>query len=157
MQAAQPSGLDPRHIVWIWRRGVETLGFVHASGWVHGDLGLDHLLLHPAEHGLHVIGWARAERLDGEALARGRERDLLQLAWAVRAVLHGAGAGPPTIPASTPAPLAALLRQATEDDAWRRGRSAEAIEHELTRAAEASFGAPRFVAFDPLARGGIAA
>src|ERR1039458_7137521 len=31
-------GLDPRHAVWIWRRILEVLNFIHSHGWSHGNL-----------------------------------------------------------------------------------------------------------------------
>lgn len=150
---AQPAGVDPRHIVWMWRRVLETLAFTHRAGWSHGDLSPSHLLVHPAEHGVRVIGWGRARHDTGAPLRQARGLDLRQLAWSMRALLQGASSGAPGIAAATPAPLAALLRQASEDQAWVASHGAESIEEALGRAASDSFGAPRFVVFDPLAGG----
>ncbi|MEO7055691.1 MAG: lipopolysaccharide kinase InaA family protein [Caldimonas sp.] len=147
---AQPNGVDARHIVWMWRRVLEVLAFTHRAGWSHGDLSLGHLLVHPAEHGVRIIGWARARHDGGSALRQACGHDLRQLAWSMRALLHGESGGAPPIPASTPAPLAALLRQVSEDGPWRVGHGAEDVEKALGRAASDAFGAPRFVAFDPL-------
>ena len=147
--AAQPAGIDARHVVWMWRRVLEVLAFVHRSGWTHGDITPAHLLVQPADHGMCLIGWARASSVNGAAFERVRQRDLAQLAWSLRAVLRGAGDDAPTLPARTPAPLAALLRSASEDSAWQAAHSAEAVEAALTAAASASFGAPRFVPFEP--------
>ena len=149
-----PHGIDARHAVWIWRRILEVLAFVHDSGWVHGDLAPEHLLVQPRDHGVLMIGWGRARRtLDNlppgtPAGARVPARDLMQSAWSMRALLAG-GAGEPMIPAATPAPLAALLDRASTDAGWCTSHGARGIEQELVRVAHEAFGAPRFVAFDP--------
>src|SRR5262249_44992981 len=33
---AYPAGVDPRDMVWIWRRLLVALGFLHRSGVIHG-------------------------------------------------------------------------------------------------------------------------
>ncbi|MEO8924606.1 MAG: lipopolysaccharide kinase InaA family protein [Caldimonas sp.] len=155
MQSAQPAGVDARHVVWMWRRVLELLSFVHRGGWSHGDLVPDHLLVHPGDHGILLIGWSRARFDSGSAATEARSRDLAQLAWAMRSILRGASTGAPDIPAPTPAALAALLLSASEDAAWQAAHDADDVEQALTQAANASFGPPRFVPFDPLAVGGI--
>jgi hypothetical protein len=150
VREAQPRGVDARHIVWMWRRVLETLAYRHGAGWVHGDLGLDHLLVQPAQHGVRIIGWSRAVHETGAALERGRARDLQQLAWSMRALLHGTGDGVPDVPATTPAPLASLLRQASDGAASSPPRDAASLERALGEAAAASCGPPRGVPFDPL-------
>jgi hypothetical protein len=78
----------------------------------------------------------------------------MQAAWAVRAVLHGGAAGEPGLGANTPAPLAAVLREFSEDAAACRRLGAQGIEQALSAASREAFGAPRFVHFDPAPRGG---
>lgn len=60
--SAYPDGLDPRHAVWIWRRILEVLGFVHASGLVHGAVLPEHVVLHARDHGAALVGWSAAGR-----------------------------------------------------------------------------------------------
>lgn len=60
------SGLDPRHAVWIWRRILELLNFVHNHGWCHGDIRPEHALVNPQDHGVRLIGWASARKSAGE-------------------------------------------------------------------------------------------
>lgn len=49
--------LDPRDFVWIYRRLLKVLGFLHHMvGLVHGAVNLDHVLIHP-DHGLTLIDW----------------------------------------------------------------------------------------------------
>ena len=146
--AANPGGIEARHVVWLWRRVLEVLGFLHAAGFRHDDLQPAHLLVQPRDHGVMLIGWARAAESAGTAGTA--ERDLRQSAWAMRALLAGgAGDAPPDLPASMPSPLAELLRRASEDAPWCAEQQAAGLERALGEAAAQSFGPPRFVAFDP--------
>ncbi|MES2188389.1 MAG: protein kinase family protein [Pseudomonadota bacterium] len=148
---ARPEGIDPRHAVWLWRRMLEVLGFVHAHGWSHGDLSPAHALVHPRDHGVLLIGWGQARHATGAAHATRAARDLRQAAWVVRAVLHGGrDTGTPGVGQHTPAPLADLLRQCSEDAGTAPPQQdAAAAEAALSAAARAAFGAPQFVLFDP--------
>lgn len=142
---AYARGLDPRHMVWMWRRTLEVLAHVHAIGWRHGRVAPEHLLVHPADHGIVLTGWSDANRHGDPA------RDLMQSAWSMRALLAGQGAGAiaPAIPASTPAVLADVLQRACADHGWVQGLGAQGIHSTLTAAAAAAFGPPRFVPFQP--------
>lgn len=154
VQQANPQGIDPRHAVWIWRRMLELLAFVHGAGWTHRDLSPAHALVHPRDHGVLLIGWSRAQHAAGAAHDAAAARDLTQAAWAVRSVLHGGAAGEPGLGAHTPAPLAALLRECSEDAAACRRLGAQGIEQALSAASREAFGVPKFVHFDPAPRTG---
>ncbi|EJL72571.1 lipopolysaccharide kinase InaA family protein [Variovorax sp. Varisp85] len=149
VQQANAQGIDPRHAVWIWRRMLEVLAFVHGAGWTHRDLSPAHALVHPRDHGVLVIGWSRAQHATGTVHNAAAARDLMQAAWTVRAVLHGGAAGEPGFGAHTPAPLVALLRQCSEDSAACQRLGAQGIEQALSAASREAFGAPQFVHFDP--------
>lgn len=145
-----PQGIDPRHGVWLWRRMLEVLAFVHDNGWVHGALTPEHALVHPRDHGVLLIGWADASRPRASAHGAAVARDLMQSAWTVRALLAGATSdAAPGTDARTPAPMAALLRECSEDAAACARLGARGIEQALSAASQAAFGAPQFVAFDP--------
>ena len=153
--ATRADGIDPRHVVWIWRRGLAVLGYVHRAGWTHGDVSPEHLLLQPDAHGIVMIGWRRARQDRDEPLRDGRSRDLRQLAWVIRSLLTGPSNDPPPVPARTPEPLADLLVRASEDASWLRSHDAAGIDHELKAAARAAFGPPRYVPFDPARPGAV--
>lgn len=139
-------GIDPRHAVWMWRRVLEVLAHVHAGGWAHGRLGPEHLLVHPGDHGVLIIGWAEARRCRQSAPEQAR--DLMQSAWAMRALLSDTWDEPP--PArSTPAPLAHLLEQASTNAAWVAAQGAEGLNQLLGRAARDAFGPAKFIHFSP--------
>jgi len=146
-----PGGIDPRHAVWMWRRMLEVMGYVHAAGWAHGRLAPEHLLVHPADHGILIIGWAGAQRLSVNATAA---RDLMQAAWSIRCLLDGSGddGNEPPIAAAVPAPLATLLRRASEDAPWCARHGAAGIDQALKTAAVAAFGPARFLHFTPTPR-----
>jgi hypothetical protein len=148
VRASYPRGIDARHAVWMWRRTLDVLAYVHATGWAHGNLHPGHLLVHPGDHGILIIGWADAQRVDVGDAAYGR--DLQQTAWSMRALLAtGDGDGAPSIPDSVPSPLAALLRRVSEDRAWCAATGAQGVHDELVAAAATSFGTPRFIEFSP--------
>jgi len=145
-----PQGIDARHVVWMWRRVLEVLAYAHADHWAHGNLAPEHLLVQPNDHGILIIGWARARRCRPSAADRGawQARDLMQLAWSMRAMLSNTH-DEPAIPPSTPRPLAALLTQASTDAAWCIAQGAEGLNALLGHAARESFGPARFIHFSP--------
>ena len=58
-QAGQhfPDGVDPRDAAWMWRRLLVALGAAHRAGVSHGAVLPEHVLIHPAEHGLVLADW----------------------------------------------------------------------------------------------------
>jgi serine/threonine protein kinase len=49
--------IDPRDAAWMWRRLLTGLGWAHRAGVVHGAIVEEHVLIHPAEHGLAIVDW----------------------------------------------------------------------------------------------------
>jgi len=142
-----PTGIDPRHGVWIWRRVLEVLAFAHDSGWTHGELTPEHWLVHPRDHGVHLVGWSHAAPgADAATMAR----DLRQSAWTVRALLSG-GDARPAYGGRTPSPLVDLLQRSSEDATWCAEVGARGLDQALVAAAHTAFGPPRFIPFNPTA------
>ncbi|HSI12416.1 MAG TPA: lipopolysaccharide kinase InaA family protein [Chthoniobacter sp.] len=137
-------GLDPRHTVWIWRRMLEVLNFIHAQGWSHGDIRPEHVLVHPQNHGARIIGWSSAQRGTG---AKGQVADLLRSARVVLVLLSGAG-GSSSIPSHVPAGLAQLVTRAGQDEDFCRGQGAQGLDALLRAEARAAFGPPAFVSLE---------
>lgn len=146
LQERFPGGLPATHAVWIWRRILEILGFVHASGWAHGDLALANLWVHPHDHLVHLVGWSAALPLEAGRDPRRPTvvRDLAQSGWAIRSLLAGKTATAPPL-AGAPAPLAALVRRVTEEPDYLSGRGARQLADEVGQAAREAFGPPLFV------------
>ena len=162
-RAAYPAGVDPRAAVWMWKRLLELLGWVHRSGWVHGAVLPDHALLHARDHGVVLVGWSAATWAEGapEALpcfSRAREafypkalRDGVacapahDLVMSARVIAHVLGGGPEAVPAKVPAPVGALVRRCAAgdlptEDAW-------ALKDAVAAAAKQVWGPPRYVKF----------
>jgi hypothetical protein len=57
VRAAYPAGLDPRDVAWMWRRLLVALGYAHRAGVIHGAVLPEHVLIHPGDHGLALVGW----------------------------------------------------------------------------------------------------
>jgi len=55
-----PDGVSGEITVWILKRLLELLGWVHRSGWVHGAVTPSHVLVHPRDHGAMLVGWTVA-------------------------------------------------------------------------------------------------
>ncbi len=53
-------GLDQRHMVWIYDRMINLLGFAHNRGIVHGRIEPDRLLVRPSNHNVMLTGWGQA-------------------------------------------------------------------------------------------------
>jgi hypothetical protein len=97
VRAAFPGGLDPRDAAWMWRRLLVAIGAAHRAGVIHGAVLPEHVLIHPAEHGLVLVDWCYSSRLPGSRAGScavlpaivGRYRD-----WYPPEVLAGGPAGP---------------------------------------------------------------
>jgi hypothetical protein len=160
--SAYPKGVDPRASIWVWRRILEVLSFVHASGIVHGAVLPRHLLVQRGEHGVRLVGFSCAERVGGKlrAMSKGFETfyppglaptveltlavDLVMSARCV-AVLLGGEAATGGVPARVPPPLAAVIRRVANVDVVRSpAPDAWALREELGAVASAAFGPPAF-------------
>lgn len=136
-----PSGIDPRHAVWIWRRILEILGFLHRHQWFHGDVRPDHTLVNPQDHAMQLIGWAAADR---GANSKNKARDLQRSARLIQVLLSGSqGAG--TIPGSVPTGLTELVTRSSQSDTFCQDQQAEGLDALLQAEARKAFGPPTFV------------
>jgi hypothetical protein len=160
VREAFPGGVDARHAVWIWRRLLELLGWVHRSGWVHGAVLPQHIVLNTAEHGAMLVGWscsvAVGERLPALCVTResfypadersgGQTRIATDLEMTARCIAFALGADdddaiPASVPQSLREVLDASLAGAASDDAWR-------LNDAVAAAAERAFGPPAFFPF----------
>ena len=134
VRGAYPGGLDPRDVAWMWRRLLVALGVAHRAGVVHGAVLPEHVLIHPAEHGLVLVDWCYLSSGAGERVPAVVER---YRAWYPPEVLKRQVPGPATdihlatrcmtyLMADPPRPLAAFATGCTlpdpahrPQDAWR--------------------------------------
>jgi hypothetical protein len=91
VHAAYPGGVDPRDAAWMWRRLLVAVGAAHRAGLIHGAILPEHVMIHPAEHGLVLVDWCYSSRPPG-----GRVRAVVEryLDWYPPEVLAGGAAGP---------------------------------------------------------------
>lgn len=52
-----PSGIEPKHCYWIYRRLLLTLWMAQLQGVVHGAVTPEHILVYPKEHGIILLDW----------------------------------------------------------------------------------------------------
>lgn len=162
VMAAYPGGVPRAATVWMWKRMLELLGFVHRSGFVHGAILPEHVLVHAKDHGVVLAGWSRAGRAGTPLVARSEGADAFypdglgaggllrpahDIAMSARVISRLLGGTELAPPESVPEPLRSLVVEHTqlaggaEVDAW-------ALMARLQGAANAVFGPPRFVRFD---------
>jgi serine/threonine protein kinase len=134
-------GIDPRHAVWIWRRILEMLNFVHSHGWSHGDIRPEHALVHPRDHGIRLIGWASARP---GISAKEQGADLSRSARVAQALLCGTGTSG-VIPGTVPPGLVQLVNRAATDEEFCRSQGAAGLDSGLRAEAKMAFGPPSFV------------
>ncbi len=155
---AYPQGIPPRASIWIWRRILEVLSFIHASGMVHGAILPPHLLTHENDHGIFLVGYsaagAKREKLQHISQnfktfypksAEIRLSPQLDLAMSAKSIIFILGGDPATasLPDAVPNPLAKIIQRValnknSREDAW-------SVREELGEIATQVFGAPKFV------------
>lgn len=164
---AYPGGVDARHAVWIWRRILELLGWVHRNGWVHAAVLPQHVVLHTGDHGAILVGWSCAVRTGekvtavsvaherfypSEVLDRAPATTALDLTMSARSVLYALGANDRgELHRGVPSSVRELLEtcasgEAVTDDAWL-------LKDLVAEAAQRAFGPPAFVPLEIRPRG----
>ncbi len=154
------SGVPLPVLVWLLKRLLELLGFVHRSGFVHGAVVPDHVLVHPRDHGAMLIGWTvatpwstgRSQRLRAiprkwEALYDGSRQATPALDVAMACRCARTVAGWHLADAIRTPPVEAVLQRGISgevDDAW-------ALRDELVQASAEALGPP---AYHPIAMPG---
>lgn len=123
VRAAFPNGVEPPVAIWMWRRVLETLAFVHRAGFAHRHVAPEHLLVEDGEHGMFLVGFGRAAR------GGGAEDDVRASARAIASVLG----------ANAPRPLTELCATIAA-----RGGDAWPLRERVGELGKQLFGAPRF-------------
>jgi hypothetical protein len=60
VRAQYPRGVDPKDMVWLWRKLLIALGFAHARGIIHGAVLPPCIVIEPDQHGLILNNWVYA-------------------------------------------------------------------------------------------------
>jgi serine/threonine protein kinase len=154
-----PGGIQGEIAVWVFKRVLEILGFIHEAGFVHGAVLPQHVLVHPRDHGAMLVGWSAASergpdgsarlvahnpsRIDyypPSALASERVETATDIAMAARTTLAACGGSVDQAPGSLPPELASLLERCAaggRNDAWQ-------LLHEITAVSKECFGPPAY-------------
>ena len=145
VRAEYPAGIPAGASIWSWKRVLESLAWLHGTGWVHCAVLPEHLLVHARDHGVRLIGFSCATHAGAKVqataggLSPGVEaQPALDYAMSARAVQSLLGT-------SVPEPLQRLLERASNDaasfaDGW-------ALIAEVDRVAREVFGPPQYVPF----------
>jgi hypothetical protein len=153
-----PNGIPARASIWVWRRILEVLSFIHASGMVHGAVLPPHLLVQENEHGVRLVGYGAAGSIGDKAqkapsgyeayqLNATRLTPQLDLVMSARCMAALLGGDPATgdLPESVPSRLERVVRRvALSEPDGRQSDDAWALREELGAVADAVFGPPKF-------------
>ncbi len=132
VRRALPHGVPPVVSIWMWRRVLEMVTFLHASGVVHGALLPRHLLVQEGDHGMRLVGFSCAgasgeplralvaddERLYPERLRSGGNLTAADdVRMSARSMAFALGGEGPRLelPAAVPPKLAALVAEVGDD------------------------------------------
>jgi serine/threonine protein kinase len=56
--------IDGRHLIWMFKRILMILGYIHRKDYVHGAITPDHLLFKRDNHGLILCDWIHAGKIN---------------------------------------------------------------------------------------------
>ncbi len=160
---AFPGGLKPEHGVWLLKRTLEILHFVHGAGLGHGAILPEHVAVHARDHGVMLLGFSAAGQLNttplhavdarhqalypvphfekaSPTIRHGKALDLVMAARVVRRLIDGLS-GPTEERQSLP--FYQLLQKCSNIDTLPSDTAWD-LRDLTSAAARASFGPPRF-------------
>ena len=163
VRQAYPAGIAAQASIWVWRRILETLSFLHNSGVIHGAVVPAHLLVQDNEHGVRLVGYGHAA-LEHEKLSAIPQEDqdfypagvypglkmspALDIIMSARCMSFILGGDPhaAALPSGVPQPLADYIRQAAgADPTGFNAVTAWKMREELGQISDRVFGPPRFL------------
>jgi hypothetical protein len=161
--ASYPQGIPARASIWAWRRILETLSFLHASGIVHGAVLPSHLLVQENEHGVRLIGYTAAGRSGDKLRYRSPHFESiypssvksnspliagLDLVMSARCMIRILGGDPAKgwLPPAVPKLLGETIKRvALADPLNTKIQDAWALRQELGEIASSLYGHPEFI------------
>lgn len=160
-----PEGIPSRHLVWIARRALGTLGFAHSQGVLHGNVDPAHLIVRASDHNAWLVDWSwsivrpaetgqRFKALNAlysppEAEQRRPPTPASDLYSLGRVLIFAAGGDPATgaPPEHLEAPIARLLRFMALGSQGGRAQDAYDLFRRFDKAREELWGPHRFEEF----------
>ena len=158
-----PQGIPVRASIWLWRRILEMLNFIHTSHLLHGAVLPQHILIQENEHGARLVGYSCAgptgTSLDMKAvdysecypewLKKGsRLSEQADLVMSARCMISALGgdAAKGSLPREVPGPLANVIhRMAKAGENEHITPSAWALRDELGQVADNVYGDSVFI------------
>lgn len=155
-----PSGLDGKHLAWIYKRLLTGLGFAHEKGWKHNATLPPHILICPATHGMQILDWKTATQKDPLRLISAKYRDWYppevgkkesttassDIYMATKCIVYLAGGDPVkgAIPDSVPRQMSGFFRAALLESQKQRPQNAWDFMDEFTEMLKSLYGKPQF-------------
>lgn len=165
LRARFPTGIEARHVLWMFRRSLSILGYAHSRGILHGHLHPDHVLIRPRDHNVWLLDWTRAierpaETRQGfaatdpvyappEAHRRQAPVPASDLYALGKVMIFAFGGDPVTaaLPETVPEALARFTRALLKDSPLQRPRDAWELYQALEKIRDTLYGPHRFVEF----------
>jgi len=154
-----PGGIPPRSAIWLWRRILEQLSFLHTSGLAHGAIVPAHILVQENDHGASLIGFGCAGEIGKKTSDRPADSEAfypesdacpltpqLDLAMSARTMIAALGGDPASqsLSSSVPAPLASIAQRIARLRPTADSESAWDVREMLGDLAGRVFGPPQF-------------
>ncbi len=150
-----------RHLAWIFKRLLTALGFIHRQNMVHGAVLPCHALIHPAGHGLLLVGWGQSvavgqrlrtvparyqEWYPAEVQQQRPASPATDLFLAARCLIYLAGGDPVTnrMPETVPPPMQRFFKACLLDSAAMRPDDAWGLLEEFDDLLHRLYGPPKF-------------
>lgn len=158
-------GVEPQHIIWIFRRALSVLGYVHSKGIIHGNLEPAHIMVRPRDHNVYLIDWCYSiwkPKATGQGFKCLNEdysppevaarkppipaSDLYSLAKCMIFLLGG-DIKTNTMPATVDERIQRFIKFFVKESAIQRAQDAWEMYHQLDKLREEIFGPHRFLEF----------
>lgn len=158
-----PAGIEPRHGLWMFRRGLSILGYAHGRGVLHGNLLPEHFLVRVRDHNVWLLDWTCAILRPNETgqgfraadpvyappeARRGQAPIPASDLYALGKVMVYAFGGDPardSLPETVPEPMARFTRFFLKESPMQRPRDAWEMYHVLEKIRDELYGPHRFV------------
>ena len=158
-------GIPHRHVIWILRRCLSILGYVHSRGVLHGSLTPERILVRAQDHNVWLTDWCAAINRPSETGQEFRVVDTIYRApeahqqrppgpgsdlYALAlCMLYALGGDPSTqtMPSEIPDQLARFLRFLLTDSPLQRPKDAWELYRVVEKIRDEVYGPHQFVVF----------
>lgn len=145
VRAQYPDGVDPRHGVWLWKRGLDLLTYMGRARVSHHNLSPHDILVHPRDHAMRFCGWSHASREPSENALPYYTKDATDAVALARCVHYVLGGNTVSgkLPEKVPAQMAELVYELGE-----KHRDPAKAWDAVDKMALGVFGRPTFVTLE---------